>query len=371
MVAESAVSPAPALRIREIQSRPVVVPMKLPLRTSSGAVMQAPLLLVDLRTEEGVVGRSYLFGFQAFTLKPLHDLVQALGETIRGDLVAPAAIEQKLQSRTKLLGHHGLVGITLAGIDMACWDAVAIAARKPLSVLLGGSLGTVRAYNSKGLGIMPAEEAAKEAPELLEFGFRAVKIRLGRATAEEDVAAVRAVKKVIPADVPLMSDFNQGLSVSEAIGRGRMLDGEGLYWIEEPVRADDFTGCARVASALQTPVQIGENFSGTYQMHEALAVRACDYVMPDVQRIGGVSGWLRAAALAAAAGVEMSTHLFPEISAHLMSVTPTRHWLEYVDWASPVIQEPLEIRNGEAVIPDRPGSGIVWDEKAVEQFRLK
>ena len=357
------------LKIREIQSRAVVAPMSLPLRTSSGAVMQAPLLLLDLRTEEGVVGRSYIFGYQPFTLKPLNDLVQALAEMVRGDAVAPAAIEQKLQARTKLLGRQGLVGIALAGIDMACWDAVAVAARKPLAVLLGGSLGAVRAYNSNGLGIMPPAEAAAEAPKLLEGGFRALKIRVGRATAEEDVAAVRAVKKAIPAETILMSDFNQGLSVTEAIRRGRMLDGEGLYWIEEPVRADDLAGCARVASALGTPVQIGENFLSVHQMHEALALRACDYVMPDVQRIGGVSGWLRAAALASAAGVEMSTHLFPEISAHLMTVTPTRHWLEYVDWASPVLQEPLQIRDGEAVIPDRPGTGVVWDEKAVARFR--
>src|SRR5207245_10475283 len=121
-------------------------------------------------------------------------------------------------------------------------------------------------------------------------GFRAIKVRLGRPAAEEDLAVVRAVRKRVPDDIVLMADFNQALSVNEAILRGRMLDGEGLSWIEEPVRADDFAGCARVSAELMTPVQIGENFSGIYQMQEALTRRASDFVMPDAQGIGGISG---------------------------------------------------------------------------------
>jgi mandelate racemase len=215
---------------------------------------------------------------------------------------------------------------------------------------------------------MPAAEAAEEAAQLVEEGFRAIKIRLGRDNAAGDLDAVRAVRKRIPSDIVLMADFNQALSVADALQRGRMLDGEGIYWIEEPVRADDFGGCARVAAALNTPVQIGENFYSTQQMQVALNAQASDFVMPDLQRIGGVSGWLRAAALAHAAGVEMSSHLFPEISASMLAVTPTAHWLEYVDWARPVLQEPLVIHQGHAVIPDRPGNGLVWDEAAVAKL---
>lgn len=359
------------LRILEVQSRPVIVPMKRPLRTSSGAVTQAPLLLIDLHTEERITGRSYLFGYQPFTLKPLHDLVQALADMVKGETAAPLDIERKLRARVTLLGPYYLLGMALSGIDMACWDALATAAGVPLAALLGGSAGSVPAYNSNGLGIMPADEAADEAIQLVEEGFRAIKIRLGRATAEEDLAAVGAVRKRIPDAVLLMADFNQALSVNDALRRGRMLDDEGLYWIEEPVRADDFAGCARVSAELKTPVQIGENFSGIYQMQDALTARASDFVMPDVQRIGGASAWLRAAALADAAGCEMSSHLFPEISAHLLAVAPTRHWLEYVEWANPVLEQPLKIQGGEAVVPERPGTGMTWDERSVERFRVK
>ena len=183
------------------------------------------------------------------------------------------------------------------------------------------------------------------------------------------MAAVRAVKDAVGPGVTLMCDFNQALTVAEAIRRGHLLDEEGgLLWIEEPVRADDFAGCGRVADALRTPVQIGENFAGPEQMAQALAAGASDYVMPDVQRIGGVSGWMRAAALAHGAGLEMSSHLFPEVSSHLLAVTPTCHWLEYVDWAAPILAEPLQVRDSHVVIPERAGSGIAWNEEAVKRY---
>jgi mandelate racemase len=243
--------------------------------------------------------------------------------------------------------------------------------QQPLVRLLGGAPRPVLAYNSKGLGIMPVRELAKEAEELVGEGFGAVKLRLGRPQARDDLAALRAVKKAIGPDITLMVDFNQALSVAQALERGRMIDAEGgVHWIEEPVRADDFAGNARVAREIATPIQIGENFMGPEQMAQALAAGACDYVMPDAQRIGGVTGWVRAAALAQGAGMEMSSHLFPEVSCHLLAVTPTCHWLEYVDWADAILEEPLRLKDGRVLIPERPGIGMRWDEKAVKRFLL-
>jgi mandelate racemase len=229
----------------------------------------------------------------------------------------------------------------------------------------------VLAYNSKGLGLLQEKNLVQEARELVDEGFRAVKLRLGRPDARQDLQMLRAVKKEIGPDITLMVDFNQGLSVAEAIRRGRMIDDEGgVYWIEEPIRADDFAGCRRVRDEVATPIQIGENFMGPEQMAQALAAGACDYVMPDAERIGGVTGWIRAAALAQGAGVEMSSHLFPELSCHLLAATPTCHYLEYVDWADAVLEEPARLENGQVVIPSTPGTGIRWNEKAVERFKV-
>ena len=359
------------LKIESILTRAVAVPMKRPLAASTGALTAAALLLIDLQTDAGIVGRSYLFGIGKHNLPPIAKLVEAMAEMLKGDAVAPFDIERKLRAKYTLLGVHNIVLFAMSGIDMAAWDAAGQALGQPLARLLGAMPRPIPAYNSKGLGIMPLKPLVKEAAELLEEGFSAVKLRLGRPDAREDLQALREVKKAIGPNVILMVDFNQALSVAEALKRGRMIDDEGgVYWIEEPVRADDFAGSARLAREIATPIQIGENFMGPEQMAQALAAGACDFVMPDAQRIGGVSGWMRAAALAQGAGVEMSSHLFPEASCHLLAATPTCHWLEFVDWAAPVLQDPLQVKDGHVPIPERPGLGMTWDEKAVKRFAV-
>lgn len=365
--AQSGISAGPV--ITSVVARAVTPPLARPLFVATGAVENAALVLIDITTNAGVTGRSYVFGFTAHVQAALVDLIDGMGKMIVDDAVSPYDIERKLRAKHRLLGLQNVVLFAISGIDMAVWDAHAQIAGQPLVCALGGSVKPVRAYNSNGLGIMPVARVAKEAEQLLAEGFNAVKMRLGRESARQDLAAVRAVKKAIGPDVTLMADFNQGLTVSEAISRGKMLDDEGgLTWIEEPTRAEDYAGNAKVSAALHTPVSIGENFMGPEQMAEALSHNCCDYVMPDVQRISGVSGWMRAAALADVAGVEMSSHLFPEYSCHLLGVTPTCHWLEYVDWAVPLLQEQPSIKNGTLLIPETPGSSVQWDEKAVAKF---
>jgi mandelate racemase len=178
------------------------------------------------------------------------------------------------------------------------------------------------------------------------------------------------VRRRLPDQVQLMVDYNQALSVDDALARGRALQSEGVAWLEEPIRHDDHPGNAAIARALDLPLQIGENFNGAQDLERALDAGACDLVMPDVARIGGVSGWMQAAAIAAVRGVPMSSHLMPEISGHLLAATPTCHWLEYVDWADVLVQEPLRVDGGRALIPDRPGTGLVWDDAAVAHHRL-
>jgi mandelate racemase len=359
------------MKITNIRCRAVSAPMKRPLATSVATLTASALLLIDLETDAGIVGRSYLFGMGRQNLPPMASLVAAMTEMVKGDEVAPLELELKLRARYALLGVHNVVLIAMAGIDMAAWDAFAQSLGQPLVRVLGAAPRPIPAYNSKGLGIMDRKALVKEAGELVDEGFRAIKLRMGRPDASADMEALRAVKKAIGPDITLMVDFNQALTVAEAMKRSQMIDDEGgVYWIEEPIRADDFAGAARLARDIRTPIQLGENFMGPEQMAQALAAGACDYAMPDAQRIGGVTGWMRAAALAQGAGMEMSSHLFPEVSCHLLAATPTCHWLEYVDWANPVLKQPTELKDGHVIIPTGPGTGIEWNEPAVEKYRI-
>ena len=361
---------APRLTLRAIRARGVNVPMKLALGTSAGTLRSAALLLVDLETEEGITGHTYLFCYLPAAAPAIAAMLGEIERTAKGDRIEPGELWAKLARRFKLIGVQGIVRMAMSGFDCACWDALAVAAGVPLVALLGGEPRRIRAYNSNGLGLMAPEAAAGKAEKLLEGGFRAVKLRLGYPSPAADLAAVRAVRKRLPDKIELMVDYNQALSFVEALERGRALDSEGIAWIEEPIRHDDFRNCAELASTLATPIQIGENFSLPEQMFEAILAKACDFVMPDLERIGGVSGWLGAALLAQQNKKPMSSHLFPETSAHLLAVTNTCHYLEYVDWADAILEEPLKIVDGEAVIPDRPGNGMSWNEEAVKRYLI-
>ena len=344
--------------------------MTYALGTSRGVITKAPLLLIDLETEEGVTGRSYLWCYFPAAMPAIAKILEEVARVVEGERLAPADLWSKLAERFALIGVQGIVRMAMAGFDVAAWDALAIAAGWPLATLIGSSPKRIPAYNSCGLGLMAPREVADEAEKLLARSFRAVKLRLGYPTLAEDLAALHAVKKRVGSEIAVMVDYNQALSLAQALERGRALDQEGIYWLEEPIRHDDYAGNATLVRELVTPIQIGENFSESSAMAVALAAGAADYVMPDLERIGGVTGWLRAAALAATHRIEMSSHLFPEVSAHLLAATPTAHFLEYMDWADRILAQPLEIVDGFAIVPQRPGNGLTWDAKAVEKYRI-
>jgi mandelate racemase len=360
----------PVLTVRAIRAVGVEVPMTYALGTSRGRIAKAPLTLIDLQTEEGVTGRAYIWSYFPEAMPAIASILRAIEERTKGDRLAPEELWEKLAERFALIGVQGIVRMAMSGFDIACWDALATAAGVPLARFIGSAPRPIPAYNSCGLGLMPLDELADEAEKLLAGGFRAVKLRLGYPTLKEDVAAVRAVKTRMPAGVALMVDYNQALTLEDAMTRGRALAREDIFWLEEPIRHDDYAGAALLKRALDVPIQIGENFSLVAGMQAALDAQACNYVMPDLERIGGVTGWRRAAALAAARSIPMSSHLYPEVSAQLLAATPTCHFLEYVDWADKIVQEPLRIVNGEAVVADRVGTGVVWDEKAVDRYRV-
>jgi mandelate racemase len=362
--------PGTGLVVSDVAVRAVVVPLRRPLATKVGAFSRWPLLLIDIRTEQGITGRSYLAPYLSLASSALLPVVRDLGAGLRGHPVAPAASFARARGWLALAGYQGLALAAVAGLDIALWDALAQAAGLPLARLLGGTLEPVPAYNSNGLGLIPPAACGDEALELMaEGGFTALKVRVGRDRAADDIAAVRRVREAVGDEVTLVVDYNQGLTLGDALERCRALDAEGLAWIEEPLRYDDLDGHARLARDIATPVMLGENFYGPRAMHEAIRAQACDLVMPDLMRIGGVTGWLQAAAVADVAGLPMSSHLYPEVSGHLLRVTPTRQWAEWQDWAHPVLARPFEVRSGQLHLPDVPGNGLAWDEDAITHYQ--
>src|SRR6185503_16227621 len=286
-----AIADFPPLTVRAISAVGVEVPMTFVLGTSRGRIVKAPLLLIDVETAEGITGRAYLWSYFPRAMVAIASLLKEVEDRTRGKRIVPDELWRGLAERFALIGVQGIVRMAMAGFDIACWDALAVAANVPLVRLLGGEPRRIPAYNSCGLGLMPKDALADEAERLLERGFRAIKLRLGYPTLAEDLEAVGAVKRRIPAGVAVMVDYNQALSLDEALARGRALDREGLAWLEEPIRHDDYAGAALIARELSMPVQIGENFSLVAGMRAALNAKACDLVMPDLERIGGVTGW--------------------------------------------------------------------------------
>lgn len=354
------------LTIRDVRVRSVNAPLTRPIKTASGDVVSAPLVLIDLITDQGITGSSYVFCYTVDALAATAAAAQAMTEHVKGKAVVPFELDRMLRARYRLIGVQGLMGMAMSGFDMAAWDALAKAANLPLATLLGGSLDPIPAYASYGM--VDKAEAVVVAEEAMGQGFRAIKVKIGHADVNTDLGVIRAVRGVVGDDVAVMVDYNQSLNVPEAIRRARILDQEGLAWIEEPTIAEDYQGHRAIADAAQTPIQMGENWWGVADLNKCTAAGASDLAMIDIMKIGGVTGWMRAIAIAEARGLPVSSHLFVEFSAHALAVTPTTHWLEWLDCAAAVLEVPAVIKDGDFVFADAPGAGVAWDEAAVEKY---
>jgi mandelate racemase len=352
--------------IHSLRVRAVNVPLEYPVKTASGIVATAPLVLIDVETDAGVTGSSYIFAYIMPALKPLAEAVQALGELVAGQALAPHNIARLIDQRLRLVGHTGLLRMASAGIDMAAWDAMAKYHNSPLCRLLGAEPKPIQAYDSHSMD--GVDLAVTRAVGAVAAGFTALKTKIGYPSVEQDLAVLRAIRGAVPDSIGIMADYNQSLDVPQAIHRGRLLDQENLTWLEEPTIERDYGGHARIGNAIRTPVQMGENWLGIAEMNCALEANACSYGMIDIMKIGGVTGWLQASAVALAHNLPLSSHLFQEFSAHVLAATPTAHWLERLDIAREIVEPRLTFRDGKAHLADEPGAGIVWREDAIRKF---
>jgi mandelate racemase len=353
------------LTIRHITARAVVAPLQRPVRTAVGTIPSAPLVLIDVLTEQGSAGRSYIFAYTTAALVPLARLVDEIAAELKGKSIAPVLRMREFDRRFRLVGWQGLIGMAVSGLDMAFWDVVARALDQPMAALLGGAPTPLPAYDSYGMIDLKADEKAIAGS--LERGFQAIKIKLGEGDLEWDVKTVRTVRAMIGPAMRLMVDYNQSLDPVEACRRIERLAEFDVCWVEEPVKAEDLEGHARVRAAVSVPIQTGENWWFPRDMAKAIMMGASDYAMLDVMKIGGVTGWLSAMGQAEAASLPVSSHIFVEASAHLLAITATVHWLEYLDVAGAILAEPYRAIDG-TVTARGPGFGLEWDESAIVRF---
>ena len=270
--------------IRGVKARAVVVPLKRPVKNAFGLIDAGPLVLIDVETDQGVTGRSYIFAYTRLTLKSLVLLIEEIGRDLVGKAIAPFDLMAAMDAKFRLLGWQGLVGMAVSGLDMAFWDALGQVAGKPVVELLGGSARPIRAYDSYGV-VDPANDE-RALRHSLEQGFRGIKIKGGDGDAANDERVVKGVRALLGPDIALMIDFNQSLDPAEATRRIARLAPYDLTWIEEPVPQENLSGHAKVRATSPTPIQAGENWWFPRGFAEAIAAEASDFIMsgPDEGR---------------------------------------------------------------------------------------
>jgi L-alanine-DL-glutamate epimerase-like enolase superfamily enzyme len=360
------------MRLVDLRTVKVEVPLAQPIRTAIHDIRSVGALLVMLDAGDGLVGEGYLFAPGTRQLGVFEAMVQSFKPRLLGaDPEFTEALWRGLWQDINFFGHKGVSVFALSAIDMALWDLRGKALGRPIHRLLGGCRTAVPTYASGGLWLGASiDELVAEAKGFVAAGFRAVKMRLGRPRLEEDVERVAAVRAAIGPEIALMADANQGFTVDHAIRLGRRLEAFNLAWFEEPVPAYDLEGSARVAAALDTPIASGETEYARYGFRDMLRARAADVLMPDLGRVGGVSEFVKVAHMADAIDLPVSSHIYTEQSVTLVAALGNATYLEHMPWFSPLFREKLEMREGQVIVPERPGFGFTFDPDAVERYRI-
>jgi L-alanine-DL-glutamate epimerase-like enolase superfamily enzyme len=359
------------VKITNVVVHRLSVPLPRPVRTAIHDHAHADTVLVEMRTDEGLVGSGYCFAFGAARARALAALVEDLVPLYEGrDPRAVIAHHEAAWSAINFIGHAGLSVMALSALDTACWDLAARTTGLPLFRFLGGDRTHVPTYASEGLWVDYSIDAlVAEAQAFLAQGHRAMKMRVGRGDWHRDVERARRLREAVGSDVRLLADVNQGWDESTAIRAGRELEALDFFWLEEPVPYEDLEGCARVSAALTMRIATGESDYGSAAMKRHLDMRAADVLMPDLQRMGGITEYRRAAELCRAAHQPVSSHLFMEASCHVLAAAPNALILEHMDWWQALFTEPLVLVDGAVVVPERPGLGVDLDPKALARFK--
>lgn len=332
-----------------------------------------PIVIVRLRTDQGIEGIGVtLYGGRLNGA--LRSAVEALAAlTVGEDPMRVEAVVARLRTLGDAGGPGGLFTLALSAIDTALWDIKGKALEQPLWKLLGGHRDRVATYASGSLRRGLSDDQAQRAAQiLLQKGFREMKTQMalpGNPTPADEVRRVRVVREAIGPDIKLMCDINQRWRPEQAIDIGSRVEDVGLFWLEDVTTFDDYQGLARVTAALKTPIAGGEYVWGIAPFRQMIEARSVDIVMVDLARVGGVTQWMKVAGMAEAFNLPIVSHVMPEILVHMVAACPNGLTVEYMPWMLALYEETPAIENGQMVLPDKPGLGLKFDEKAIAAFK--
>ncbi len=329
-------------------------------------------VVVELFTDEGLRAHGVAMMFNNYHVGLLKSCIDAVAEAVvGGDLVRWAELWERLRHTSARIGSDGLGVYAMAAVDMALWNLRAQALELPLASLLGGRRDEVPVYASNYLWRDRAiDDLQREAAALVAQGYRAVKMRMGLKSRHEDLRRLAAVREAVGPEVDIMVDVLWVWTVYESIVMGREMERLGVYWLEDPIPTTDVAGLTEIAAALDIPVVSGENVSGKQGFRELFERRATDVAMIDVQAVGGVTEWMKVAAMAEAFNLPVVSHLFDEFSVHLVAAIPNGTWTEHMPWWESIYRDPPQPQNGSMRVPQVPGIGYELDREAMKRLRL-
>lgn len=323
------------------------------------------LLVAEISTEAGHEGIGFSYAKRAGGPAMFAHAREVAGELIGEDPNDIARLREKLVWAGASMGRTGLSTQAVAAFDIALWDLKAKRANLPLAKLLGAQRDSVRCYNTSGGYLSTPVERVLENAELSRSrGIGGVKIKVGQPDVQEDLRRVESVRERLGDDFPMMVDANQQWDRATARRTGRALEQFGLTWIEEPLDCQDVAGHARLTAALDTPIATGEMLTGVDEHWNFMRHDASDYVQPDAPRVGGITPFLRIAALSEHRKLALAPHFAMEVHLHLAAAYSGTTWIEHFEWLEPAFNERLEARGGRVIVPNRPGLGLSLSEQA-------
>ena len=354
-----------------VETKHYLLPLTHPMTDASHGVMTVfEVVLVKLQTECGLVGHGYTYtiGCGGSAIQSLID--EDLKFVLLGaDANRTEEIWERMWWRLHYIGRGGLVSFAMSAVDIALWDLQGKREKLPLWKLLGGFSGEARAY-AGGIDLqLGPEELVEQTRCNLQKGFRAIKIKVGRANLSEDVERLRAVRQCIGPDMPLMVDANMRYSVEQAISAARKFRDFDIYWFEEPTIPDDYKGMARIATEGGLPIAAGENLHTIYEFRHTIEDAKITFPEPDVSNIGGITNWMRVAKLAYAHNLPVTSHGVHELHLHLLAAIPNASFLEVHSFGlERFIKNPPQLKDGIMQASDAPGHGVQFDWECLREF---